>query len=169
MEENGYAIWLKDFPWTLFATLTFPRPNPVPGCPDCPVKCAKHWSIVGHSRASSCFSRWWAMLLRDGLCPPGSWCTRGLEKHKLGARHLHALLAIPESAPRKGLDVYGLDRRILEMRRLWQDCGGGFSRIERCRSGEQAGWYVSKYATKEEAIAFLGRGGWKDPLSKSTP
>jgi len=161
MEENGYGHWLKEFPWTIFATLTFPRPNPVPGCPRCPVKCDAHWSIVGHARASRCFSTWWNMLLRDGLCPEGSWGTRGLERHKLGARHIHALLALPETAPRKGLDVLGMDRRISQMRRLWFDSGGGFSRIERCRSGEQAGWYVSKYATKEEAIEFFGHRAWR--------
>jgi len=164
MEEIGYGPWIAIQPWTLFATLTFPRPNPRPGCPNCPTRCPNHWSIVGHTRAARCFSRWWYLLLRDGQIPPGSWATRGLEKHKLGARHIHALIAIPESSTRKGLDVLGVEYRLPKMRELWGQVGGGFSRIERCRPGHQAATYVSKYATKTDeagALAFFGRRSWQ--------
>jgi len=162
--KPGYGPWISIQPWTLFATFTFPRPNPRPGCPNCPTRCPDHWSIVGHARASGCFSRWWYLLLRDGIAPAGSWGTRGLEKHKLGARHIHALIAIPETAPRKGMDAIGVEHRIPKMRELWGDVGGGFCRIERVRSGEHASRYVSKYCTKTNeagAIAFFGRRSWQ--------
>ena len=164
MEAISYGPWISIQPWVIFATLTFPRPNPRPGCPNCPTRCPDHWSIVGHARAASCFSRWWDLLLRDGHLPPGSWATRGLEKHKLGARHIHALIAIPESAARKGLDVFGLDHRLPRLREMWGQVGGGFSRVERCRPGDQASKYVAKYCTKTDeagAIAFFGRRSWQ--------
>jgi len=172
MEENhgepepklAYGPWISIQPWTLFCTLTFPRPNPQPGCPNCPTRCPNHWSIVGHARASRCFSRWWHLLMREGLTPKGSWGTRGLERHKLGARHIHALIAIPETAARKGLDVLGVEYRIPKMREMWGACGGGFSRIERVRGSHFASLYVAKYATKTNeagAIDFFGRRSWQ--------
>jgi len=164
MEAISYGPWISIQPWTLFATLTFPRPNPRPGCPNCPTRCPDHWSIVGHARASGCFSRWWNLLLRAGDLPQGSWATRGLEKHKLGARHIHALIAVNDAAPRSGLDVLGVDHRIPHMREMWGQVGGGFCRIERCRPGDQASRYVSKYATKTDeagALAFFGRRSWQ--------
>jgi len=172
MEENhgksesnhAYGPWISVQPWTFFATLTFPRPNPQPGCPNCPTRCPNHWSIVGHARASRCFSRWWHLLLLDGIIPPGSWGTRGLERHKLGARHIHALIAISETASRKGLDVLGVEHRIPKMREVWGSSGGGFSRIERVRGAYHASLYVSKYATKGNeagSIDFFGRRSWQ--------
>jgi len=164
MEEVSYGPWIAIQPWTLFATLTFPRPSPRPGCPNCPTRCPDHWSIVGHARASRCFSRWWDLLLRAGYIPERSWATRGLEKHKLGARHIHALIAINYAVARTGLDVLGVDHRIPKMCELWRAVGGGFSRIERCRPGDQAGKYVAKYATKTDeagALEFFGRRSWQ--------
>jgi len=160
----GYGTWIGIQPWTLFATLTFPRPNPRPGCPNCPTRCLHHWSIVGHARASRCFSKWWYLLLRAGEVPPGSWATRGLERHVLGARHIHALLAIPEGAPRKGMAASGVEYRIPAMRELWGQVGGGFSRIERVRGHNYASRYVAKYATKTTeagALEFFGRRHWQ--------
>jgi len=160
----SYGPWISIQPWTLFCTLTFPRPNPRPGCPNCPTRCPDHWSIVGHARASRTFSRWWDLLLRAGITPQGSWGTRGLERHKLGARHIHALLALPEKAPRKGLAALGVEYGIPKMSGMWRDVGGGFCRIERVRSGVHAARYVSKYCTKTDeagAIAFFGRRNWQ--------
>jgi len=163
-KQPGYGPWISIQPWTLFATLTFPRPNPVAGCPNCPTRCPNHWSIVGHARASRTFSRWWDLLLRGGVIPSGSWGTRGLERHKLGARHIHALVAIPEAAPRKGMAALGVEYRIPKMQELWGNVGGGFGRLERVRSGVHAARYVSKYCTKTDeagAIAFFGRRNWQ--------
>jgi len=163
-QQPGYGPWIGIQPWSLFCTLTFPRPNPRPGCSNCPTRCPDHWSIVGHARASRTFSRWWDLLLRAGVAPEGSWGTRGLERHKLGARHIHALIAIPPTASRKGMDAVGLEYRIPKMQELWGQCGGGFCRIERVRGGDHAARYVSKYATKSDeagALAFFGRRSWQ--------
>jgi hypothetical protein len=88
---------------------------------------------VGHAAALRAADEWYDHVRADA---PEVDVLYGLELHKSGARHAHALVAAPA------------DFRFARTARWWFD-RHGYSRWDAVRSAEAAGRYAGKYVTKE--------------------
>lgn len=98
---------------------------------------------VGRAAALLAADRWYEYLRdRDPLVD----LLYGLEAHKSGARHAHALVA---TAP---------DFRFAPVAAWWFD-HYGFSRWDAVRVPEAAGRYAGKYVTKELGVVRLAFDG----------
>lgn len=128
--RDAWSGWLAARPWDLIVTLTSERRT--------------------HPEALHKRFRWYVHELSDDLY--GRARTRrgnpieyvnGIERHKSGWPHSHALLRLP--------DVDLADRKQLDLEH-WQhfmSTTGGYCWLERPRSQADTTSYVTKYVTKD--------------------
>ena len=98
---------------------------------------------VGHAGALSAAGEWYDALRYED---PAVSVLYGMEAHKSGARHAHALVS---TTP---------DFRYRRPSALWFE-RYGYSLFERVRSAEAAGRYAGKYVTKELGVVRIALGG----------
>lgn len=98
---------------------------------------------VGHAAALRAAEQWWDTLRAED---DGVSVLYGMEAHKSGARHAHALVATSAEFRYRGPSALWFERN-------------GWNQFDPVRSAEAAGRYAGKYATKELGVIRLGLHG----------
>ena len=125
--QEAYAIWLNEFQWQWFCTLTFR----VPPHPEAADKKFRYWI---HRLNCALYGK------RYKKRGQGIYWVLALEYHRSEAIHFHALLA----------DTEDLNVRLsrAQAKRLWDELAG-FARINGINEQHLAVTnYISKYVTK---------------------
>lgn len=133
--RDAWGAWLASRPWDLFLTLTSERRTH-------PEALHKRFRYCVHKISDELYGR-----ARTRRGTPIEY-VNGIERHKSGWPHSHALLRVP------GVDL--ADPRQLNLVR-WQKfiCDtGGWCRLERPISSADTTRYVTKYVTKDGELAL---------------
>jgi hypothetical protein len=129
---GAYGQWLARWPWQLFVTITSERRTSPEGI----FKRFRHHIAQVNDELHG---RHWR---RDGK---GAAWVAGVERHKSGNPHLHALVYVPS------LDLR--DRRVFSLDD-WQPrfSDGGFAWLELVHVVERVSTYLAKYILKDGDI-----------------
>lgn len=133
--REEWTRWLAQRPWDLFLTLTSEHRSH-------PEAMHKRFRYVVHKVSDDVYGR--AVTRRAS---PIEW-VNGIERHKSGWPHSHALLRLP--------DVDLSNPRVFSLAH-WQEwiCGtGGWCWLSRPLSSEDVTGYVTKYVVKEGDLVF---------------
>lgn len=143
----AWVAWLGARPWDLFVTLTSDHPT--------------------HPEALHKRFRWYTHKLSDELygrsqtrrCNPIEY-VNGIERHKSGWPHSHALLRLP------GVDLADRNQLNLSDWQKFMSETGGWCWLSRPRDQGDTVSYVTKYVTKDGELALSPN---LSPLIDRTP
>lgn len=134
----AYADWLGARPWDLFLTLTSEKKTHPEALQKrfgyCVVKIADH--LYGKHRE------------RRGIGGPEY--VLGIERHKSGWPHSHALIRLP------GIDLADSGQFNLAHWQKWISETGGFCHLTRPRAQAEVVGYTTKYVVKDGELIFSG-------------
>lgn len=131
--RDTWAGWIAGQPWDLFVTITSADRTH----PEAMLKRARY---CANKASDHVYGKHWD---RRGL---GIQHLVGIERHKSGNPHAHALWRFPL------IDIRGQEGKAifdLGYWKQWIDATGGFCRLELPRSAEATVAYVSKYVVKD--------------------
>lgn len=135
--REAYTVWLSQRPWDLFLTLTSDHRTH-------PESLHKRLRYCLHLMSNELYGR---ARTRRG-CPIEY--VNGIERHKSGWPHSHALLRIPDVdlADPLQLSLATWQKRITET--------GGFAWLSRPRDQADVVSYTTKYVTKDGELILSG-------------
>src|SRR5687767_340271 len=110
-----WAEWLGHRPWDLFLTLTSEKKTH-------PEALHKRFRFINHKVADHLYGKHWQ---RRGIPGPEYVC--GIERHRSGWPHSHAVLRLP------GIDLADPNQLNLEYWQKWISDTGGFCHLTRPR------------------------------------
>jgi hypothetical protein len=129
--RDAWSEWLAQRPWDLFLTLTSDKRTH-------PEALHKRFRYVCHTISDALYTR---TATRKGRSPL-EW-VNGIERHKSGWPHSHALLRLPD------VDMADANQFSLEHWQRWISETGGWAWLSVPRRQDDVTAYVTKYVTKE--------------------
>jgi hypothetical protein len=129
--RDAWTDWLASRPWDLFVTLTSEHRSH-------PEALHKRFRYVSHKVSDDVYGRG---VTRKGRSPI-EW-VNGIERHKSGWPHSHALLRLP------GVDMKDPTQFSLAYWQEWITNTGGWAWLSVPRVQEDVTSYVTKYVTKD--------------------
>ena len=134
--REGWNVWLSSRPWDLFVTLTSDHRTH-------PEALHKRLQYCCNTMCDELYGR----AVRRKRRNPIEY-VNGIERHKTGWPHSHALLRLP------GVDVSDREQFSLAEWQKWITGTGGFAWLSPPRSQGDVVSYVTKYVTKDGELAL---------------
>jgi hypothetical protein len=145
--RTAWAGWLSGRPWDLFLTLTSDHRTH-------PEALGKRFRYCAHKIGDELYGR---RVMRRG-CPIEY--VNGIERHKSGWPHSHAVLRLP------GVDLADATQFNLGHWQKFITDSGGFAWLTRPRDQSDVVSYVTKYVTKDGELVLSGN---LSPVFDPTP